>query len=83
MEKKISKEKEKNTRIPPSIRVISCNVNSARRRRHEAEIILQEEGIDVLMLQETLLKPAMKFNIAGFISYRDDAGTGRRGTNKS
>lgn len=55
------------------------NAQSVHKVTRELEVFLNEQDVDILLLQETFLKPSTNFSIPNYITYRNDRPPPRRG----
>lgn len=62
-----------------TLRIAYWNANSLTDKKHELTIFLENYKIDVMLHQETFLKPSRSFNIQNYVTYRSDRLTGPRG----
>lgn len=61
------------------IKVISWNVNGLQQRKNEVSTLIAQVKPDVILLQETWLKPHMNYEVPGYHVYRTDRVGKRRG----
>ena len=61
------------------LRIVSWNVNGISSRKNEITALVYELKPDILLLQETWLKPNLHFSIAGYSIYRKDRENKTRG----
>lgn len=66
-------------RFPSSLQIASWIAQSIRNIQIELETFLYEHEIDIILLQETILKPTDKFRILNYNTYRNDRETGPGG----
>lgn len=66
-------------RRPDSLKIITWNANSIRDKKLELIHFIQQHKPDVLLFQETFLKPQINFSIPNYTTYRSDRLTGRGG----
>lgn len=64
---------------PKEISILSWNANSIQNKLIELQDLLEEKNIDILLLQETFLKPNKKFGIPNYKIYRTDRLDGKCG----
>lgn len=58
--------------VPHAITIMSWNANSVYPKRHELETLLDDEKFDVVLIQETFLRPGTNFKIKNYTTYRND-----------
>lgn len=52
--------------------IASWNACSLYPKRHELENFLTDEGIDIMLIQETFLRPCTTFKTPNYVTYRND-----------
>ena len=62
-----------------SLNIIAFNANGIREQTHELESLLYERNIDILLINETHLKPKDKFRLQNYFIYRNDRTDGPMG----
>ena len=62
-----------------SLNIIAFNANGIREQTHELESLLYERNIDILLINETHLKPKDKFRLQNYFIYRNDRTHGPMG----
>lgn len=58
--------------IPKHFSILTWNANSLRKRKDELVQFLHDNNVGVVLVQETLLKPGMSFQIPNYSLYRND-----------
>lgn len=61
------------------VSILSWNANSISSKGPELDQFLYEQSIDVVLLQETFLKPGDNFQLPNYTLYRNDRVRGRGG----
>lgn len=64
---------------PQSLSIVSWNANSVLNKRQEVPVFLQDYQIDILLLQETFLRPCHSWKIPNYSIYRTDRTNGPGG----
>ena len=59
--------------------IVFCNCQGLRPKRKELQNYLPENQIDILELNETFLKPKLKFHLPGYDIYKNDRLVGSKG----
>lgn len=65
--------------LPNTSRIAYWNADGLQTKRHEIEEFIVRYKLDVLLTQETFLKPSHTFNIPNYICYRRDRLHGDKG----
>lgn len=75
----MSNTNNSNKRKPDALKITTWNANSITDKRIELIQFLQDTKTDILLAQETFLKPQRDFKIPNYKIYRSDRLTGRAG----